>query len=318
MLRWLDRLLLTLTAVLVLAHVLPLGSKLWWVIELTSHFRVQYLAATLIVLVGLALRRRHRTLAVLAAAGVVSAVAVVPYLPLAPPAALAGAPLKVMTLNISFRQFSPRRLREIIRDENPDVLVAQELTPYADRELAQLDEQFPYRFKLPADGAYGIALWSRLELTDVRPLAIARLPAIQARVRSPGGNFTVLGVHLSAPTSARRAESRRIELNELAARSAAVDGPLLVAGDFNISPYSPYFVDWLKTTGLRDARRGRTLSVSWPTTLPIVGIPIDHVAVNDGFAILNHRRLPNFGSDHYGIVVELALRGDAAAAQESP
>ena len=98
-------------------------------------------------------------------------------------------------------------------------------------------------------------------------------------------------MHLSAPASPRRAAARNQELRELAARSAAVDGPLVVAGDFNITPYSPYFVDWLAASGLTDSRRGRTLSVSWPTTLPWLGIPIDHVAVNDGFTIVSHRRL---------------------------
>ena len=39
-----------------------------------------------------------------------------------------------------------------------------------------------------------------------------------------------------------------------------------------------------------------------------LGIPIDHVAVNDGFTVVSHRKLPDFGSDHYGVVVELALR----------
>jgi endonuclease/exonuclease/phosphatase (EEP) superfamily protein YafD len=97
-------------------------------------------------------------------------------------------------------------------------------------------------------------------------------------------------------------------LNELAARSTAVDGPLIVAGDFNATPYSPYFTEWLEKTKLTDSRRGRTPSPSWPTMLPWVGIPIDHVVVNDGFTILSHRRLPNFESDHYGVLVEIALR----------
>jgi endonuclease/exonuclease/phosphatase (EEP) superfamily protein YafD len=43
--------------------------------------------------------------------------------------------------------------------------------------------------------------------------------------------------------------------------------------------------------------------------LPWLGIPIDHVAVNSGFTILSHQRLPNFESDHYGVLVELAPRG---------
>jgi endonuclease/exonuclease/phosphatase (EEP) superfamily protein YafD len=108
--------------------------------------------------------------------------------------------------------------------------------------------------------------------------------------------------------SPRRAAARNAELRELAVRSAAIQGPLVVAGDFNITPYSPFFIDWLAASGLTDSRRGRTLSISWPTWLPWAGIPIDHVAVNSGFAIVSHRPLANFDSDHYGVLVELAQR----------
>jgi endonuclease/exonuclease/phosphatase (EEP) superfamily protein YafD len=262
------------------------------------------------VLLGLlALRRRWRMCLALGAAGAVSVVAVVPYLPFGA-TAVAGetSVIKVLTVNISYRQFSTRRLLQIIREADPDVVVAQELTPYAAGELTPLDASFVNSFKLPAEGPYGIAMWSRLPLDHVGPFALNRQPAIEARVRAPGGTFTLLGVHLNAPTTVRRAAARNAELRALAARSAAVDGPLVVAGDLNLTPYSPFFGDFLAASGLTDTRRHRTPSVSWPALLPIVAIPIDHVAVSSEFAILSHRRLPNFGSDHYGVLVELALR----------
>jgi endonuclease/exonuclease/phosphatase family metal-dependent hydrolase len=216
---------------------------------------------------------------------------------------------------VSFRQFSPRRLLEIVRETNPDVLVLQELTPHAERVLAELDTAFPHHRKFPADGPYGIGLWSRHELDSGATIAVGRLPAMEARVKGPSGPFTVIGVHLSAPTSPVRSAARNQELVELAARSVAVAGPLVVAGDFNVTPYSPYFVEWLERSGLTDSRRGRTLSVSWPTLMPWFGIPIDHVAVNAGFDILSHRRLSNFESDHYGVLVELELRAQRNAEQ---
>jgi endonuclease/exonuclease/phosphatase (EEP) superfamily protein YafD len=311
--RWLDRLLLLGAGVVVVANVLPLGARFMWTLELTTHFRIQYLAATAALLLVLALRRRWSACAVLVAAGAVSAAPVLPYLPLAPgaPAAVAAGTtqLEVLTVNVSFRPFSARRLLELVREESPDVLVVQELTPHAETVLADLDKTFPHYRKFPADGAYGIGLWSRFELESGATFALGRLPAIEGRVRGPDGIFTVIGVHLSAPTSPRRSAARRQELIELAARSAAVEGPLVVAGDFNVTPYSPYFQEWLAASALTDSRRGRTLSVSWPTTLPWAGIPIDHVAVNGDFTILSHRRLPNFESDHYGVLVALALRG---------
>jgi endonuclease/exonuclease/phosphatase (EEP) superfamily protein YafD len=309
--RWLDRFLIFCAALLVAANVVPLAARLSWIIDLTTHFRVQYLAATTVLLAALALRRRWPAFVALAAAGTISASAVAPYLPLrsAEPAAAAAGRIKVLTVNISFRQFSARRLLELVREADPDVVVAQELTPYAAQVLADLDKSFVHHFKLPADGPYGIAVWSRLELETVAPFALGRQPAIEARVRGPGGAFTLLGVHLNAPTSPRRAAARDAELVELARRGSASEGPLVVAGDFNITPYSPLFQDWLAASDLTDTRRHRTPSVSWPAVLPIFGIPIDHVAVSRDFAILSHRRLPNFGSDHYGVLVELAYNG---------
>lgn len=312
--RWLDRLLLLCTAGVALVSVLPLGARLHWVLELATHFRVQYLGVTVALLVLVGLRRRWAACAVLVAAAAVSAVPVLPYLPLGfgpEPASAAAFPIKVLSVNVSFRQFSARRLLEIVREADPDVVVLQELTPHAETVLAELDALFPNHRKFPAEGAYGIGLWSRLTLESSSTFAIGRVPAIEARLRAPEGAFTVIGVHLRAPTNGRRAAARNQELRELAARSAATQGPLVVAGDFNATPYSPYFRDWLEASGLTDSRRGRTLSVSWPTMLPVVGIPIDHVSVNDGFTILSHRRLPNFESDHYGLLVEVALRAPA-------
>jgi endonuclease/exonuclease/phosphatase (EEP) superfamily protein YafD len=309
--RWLDGLLTLCASLLVAVHLLPFGARLWWVIDLTTHFRVQYLAVTFVLLVLLALRRHWRAYFVLLAAGVVSVVPLVPYLPLAPrAAAVAVEPrLKVLTVNVSYRQFSARRLVEIVREVGADVVVTQELTPYADEVLAPLDETLPHHYKMPLQGRFGIGVWSRLPLESAMPFALGRQPAIEARVRFGDDAFTVLGVHLNAPTSPRRAAARNTELRQLAERSAAIEGPLVVAGDFNLTPYSPLFGDWLATSGLTDTRRGRTPSVSWPATLPIFGIPIDHVAVSPEFAILAHRRLPDFGSDHYGVLAELALTG---------
>jgi endonuclease/exonuclease/phosphatase (EEP) superfamily protein YafD len=310
--RWLDRLFVICVVLVVLMNLVPLGARLNWTLELTTHFRVQYLALTALLLAVAALRRRWRAVAVLAAAGAVSALAIVPYLPRElgrePGAVSSTAPLKVLSVNVSYRQFLARRLLEIVREADPDVVVVQELTPHAERVLADLDTLFPHYRKFPADRQYGIGLWSKHELESGATIALGRVPAIEARVRGPTGSFTVIGVHLSAPVTRRRAAARNQQLVELAQRSNAVEGPLLVAGDFNVTPYSPYYAEWLEATGLTDTRRGRTLSPSWPTMLRLLGIPIDHVAVNDDFTIVSHRRLPNFESDHYGALAEVALR----------
>src|SRR5690606_39278089 len=112
--------------------------------------------------------------------------------------------------------------------------------PHAADVLAPLDDRYPHSYKLHAGGPYGIALWSRYELEMPTTFLLGRVPAIQSRVLMPGGAFTFLGVHLSAPTGPRRAAQRNDELALLAAHRLGVTEPFIVAGDFNVTPYSPF------------------------------------------------------------------------------
>jgi endonuclease/exonuclease/phosphatase (EEP) superfamily protein YafD len=127
-----------------------------------------------------------------------------------------------------------------------------------------------------------------------------------------------VGVHLRSPTSGWRAGQRNWQYELLARRRAEIDGPLVVTGDFNTTPYSPIFTDWIERTGLTDVRRGRGLGYSWPTFLPIASIPIDHCVVSKEFRVIAERRLPSIGSDHYPILTVLALESQAAAPLPPP
>jgi endonuclease/exonuclease/phosphatase (EEP) superfamily protein YafD len=316
MLRSLDSLLVTLAGIAAALGVLPLGARLWWVFDLTTNFRLQYLGIAGVLLVLLALRRKWPTAGVLLVISALNAWPVLPYLP--QPSAVADsrpatAPFKVMTVNVSFRRFSARRFREIVENAAPDVLLVVEFTPQAEQTLADIDKLYAYQLKAPAEGPYGVALWSRFPLEHAYTFPLGPSQGLEARVQLPDGAFTLLGSHLMSPTLPRRFEQRNEQLDMLAARRATVTGPIVIAGDFNVTPYSPYYSDWLEDTHLTDSRYGRTLSTSWPAVLPILGIPIDHVAVSKDVIVLAHRRLPAFGSDHWGIMAELALKQADAA-----
>src|SRR5690606_33163560 len=132
-------------------------------------------------------------------------------------------------------------------------------------------------------------------------------PAIDATLVAPAGALRLIGVHLRAPTDPRSAAERDRQLDALAALVARIDGPLVVAGDFNLTPYSPYFEDLVDATGLRDSRTGSGPGFTWPSFFPLLGVPIDHCLVSPDVHVAALRRLSAFGSDHYPIVVELAL-----------
>ncbi len=295
-------------AAFVAVSVLPLGARVWWVLDLLTHFRLQY-AIGGGVLLALLLVLRKNALAVLVAASVVLHVVPLAHYwptgqrPVEPPS---RPELRVLTANLSRLDYSSEPLLELVRAESPDVLLLVEFTQVADERFRSLDEHYPYRLKAPRRDAFGLALYSRHPF-EGEEIEIVRTAAIRARVAAPGGTVTVFGMHLRSPTRAERARDRNRQLVELAALTKAERGPVVVMGDLNITPFSPFFRDWLAASGLRDAGAGRGPWFSWPTFLPLVGIPIDHCVVSPDVHVIAHRRLPEFGSDHYPVLARLAL-----------
>jgi endonuclease/exonuclease/phosphatase (EEP) superfamily protein YafD len=307
---WLSQAVLACAAALILVSLAPLAARAWWVLELTTHFRLQYVAVGAVLLVLAAALRRPGWCTALAIAIAVSAAPLLDYIPPFRSAAAADSgarDLKIMTVNLSMSDFRPRAFLDIVAAESPDVLVLQEFSSVFDERLRELDSVYEHRIELPRRGPFGIALYSHYELTEHAELDLGGSPAVRTRVHAPAAEFTLIGVHLRAPSRPRLAAQRNRQLDLLAELRATIDGPLVIAGDFNITPFSPYFSELLTATGLRDPRAESGFSASWPTFLPLLGIPIDHCFVTDDFTVVDLRRLPAFGSDHYPVLAQLRL-----------
>ena len=300
---------------------MPLAARHGWVFELASHFRVQYVVLDALLAVACVFQRKPIWCASLAVCAAFSALPVLPYVAFghasAATAAGPGSTIKLLSANVLYENHSATQLLEIVREESPDVVLLLEYTPEWAQMIGDLRSEYPHQVEVPARGAFGLALFSRYELDGARAFTLDEKPAIEASVRTPSGPLEVIGVHLFSPTSPWRSEMRNRQLEDLVALVAQVSGPLAVIGDFNITPYSPFFQDWLARTGLTDTRRGRAVSPSWPTQLPLVAIPIDHCAVSHEVTVVAHRRLPAFGSDHYPILAELALAPRAEAVSDA-
>ena len=79
----------------------------------------------------------------------------------------------------------------------------------------------------------------------------------------------------------------------------SVTEPLLIAGDFNLTPFSWKLSKFAWKTGLR---RYSTYQRSWPGHLYAPAFLIDHVFSTDTFRPLDVRTGPALGSDHLPII----------------
>lgn len=309
-----QRLLKLIALAAVIASAMPLGATLGWGFELASHFRVQYVIVDAVLLALFVWRREWLWCAALAACAAWSASWTLPYLPRvtntaasSPPPLTGLAPLKIMAANVLYAVSPTPRLFGIVQAASPDVLVLQEYTPEWAASADAFRTAYPHHVEIPAEGARGIALFSRLPFDSTQTVMLDTMPAIEAVVRTPSGPLTVLGVHLFSPKSPTDAAARDRQLQQMAERVASRRLPVVMIGDLNITPYSPVYRDFLQQTGFTDTRQGRTLSPSWPAFLPVLGIPIDHCIVSPDVAVVAHHGLARFGSDHYPILAELLL-----------
>ena len=118
-----------------------------------------------------------------------------------------------------------------------------------------------------------------------------------------------MSVHPASPTVTDPAQSRQRNhsLNHIGRTIDDRSRPVIVAGDFNTTPWSPHFRDLLAASGLRNAAQGQGWIATWPWAFWPARIPIDHVLARGPIAVEDLRRGPSIGSDHYPVIADLRL-----------
>ena len=106
--------------------------------------------------------------------------------------------------------------------------------------------------------------------------------------------------------TARLARLRNTQLDETAEYIGGSHRPTVVFGDFNITMWSSHYLDFVRKSGLRNARQGYGISATWPTS-KVLGVPIDHVLYSNTMTAMGFRVLSSIGSDHLPVAAKIAL-----------
>jgi endonuclease/exonuclease/phosphatase (EEP) superfamily protein YafD len=282
----------------------------WWVFELTTHFRLQYaiglaVAGLVYVLLSEIPRALVAILLILPHAYLIA-----PYY--APAGSLSetklaeGERLSCMSINVSLNNSRRGRVVNLVRSEQPDLLLLMEVELEWVRNRTGLNELYEHRKIVSRSDQFGMALFSSHALSDTRVLRPAHtaVSVLYTTIKVGDRNLHVTGVHTPSPIASHLARSRNRVLSGVAERVAAQSDPRIVMGDLNTTSWSPYFQDFMDRTGLRDSRMGRGLNPSWPASTRIwpLQICIDHILHSDDITVLNRRVGPDVGSDHLPIM----------------
>jgi endonuclease/exonuclease/phosphatase (EEP) superfamily protein YafD len=158
-----------------------------------------------------------------------------------------------------------------------------------------------------SDGAYGVALFSRVAIVDEFCHQVDGAQILDVTLAMPA-RLRVLVVHPCPPVLSWGFAWRNRVLARIAQLSASSRVPVVVCGDFNLSPNSPLWDVLLVDGGLAAST---VVPRTWPQLLRPVGIAIDHILVGGGAALgpVTTAWIP--GSDHAAVCAEIGLTTSA-------
>lgn len=241
-------------------------------------------------------------------AGLSAALALAALVTLWAPAPAPGpdpeAQITIYQKNILFRGLSVTAQAEDILSQGAEVVTLQEVLPEMHPLRQRLRSTHPFQAWCPFSGVGGTAVLSRYPFLQPPQCWHG---ATVAQVDSPVGPLWIVSVHLIWPAPYGQAA----QVAGMAEQLAALEGPIVLSGDFNMVAWghSPRLLRRASGTRrhggplgtlpiLRHARLGEGL---WPA------LPIDHIFPPKDWGATLERR-PRIGSDHMGLVMRLASR----------
>ena len=294
--------------------------------ELAASWR-PHIALGVLICAAMALAARFRLLAGLLVALAVTLGADVIRTELNSAQAEAGngmqdgdAAVRVVFFNILIFNDDVGRFVAWIEDRDPDVVVMTEMSPRHVERMAGAMAGYPFQVLEPRGHSFGMVVYSRWPISGevVAELAGSTPPAsspimVTAGVETPTGTLRVTGLHVFPPITPRRFTRRNEQLAIAGDILAQLDGPKLVVGDFNATPWSAGLRAFVSDNDLT----GVNTRATWPVWLGFAGIPIDHALTSRDLRILSIETGPDIGSDHRPVLIDVAPAGSHDA-QEIP
>ncbi|MBA3477974.1 MAG: endonuclease/exonuclease/phosphatase family protein [Lautropia sp.] len=322
-------------AALAVVTVLPILRLEHWLVRSHDFPRLQYAGAALLLLLTqyLALdwswRQSWVLAAVTSACLLYQAFWIFPYTRLhrkearSVTAQDADAILRIMSVNVLMPNRNADQLLRIIRQAQPDFLITAETDLWWQERLDVLEKEYPHSIKCPLENLYGMHLYSRFPLKDaaIQYLVEPGIPSIHASIQLPCGRevkLHCLHPRPPSPTENPGSTQRDAELIAVAGKVAEAENrsPVIVAGDLNDVAWSATTCLFRKISGLLDPRVGRGMFNTFHASYPFLRWPLDHLFHSNHFGVIGLKRLPGFGSDHFPILVELALVDGLESHQE--
>lgn len=231
--------------------------------------------------------------------------------------------VSLMCSNVQMTNRKSERLKKLIKEYDPDILLVVETDEWWLNELQEFENTYLNIIKQPQDNKYGMALYSKLELHDPEVNFIVEddIPSVKTKVKLGSGTQILLyGLHPRPPfpSGSTTSTERDAELLIVGREIKDINTPTIVMGDMNDVAWSRTNNLFQRISGLLDPRIGRGFYNTFHAKYPFIRFSLDHFFHSNHFRFVDFQRLRNIGSDHFPVYIELSLEPDANIKQDEP
>jgi endonuclease/exonuclease/phosphatase (EEP) superfamily protein YafD len=297
-----------------------------WILDLTTHFVVQYCVLSLVLATAAWVLRLRWTACFATAAFLVLSSWIVPIYTSPETRGLVHSPLqgetiRLMSCNVLTSNLDQEPFRKLIESESPNIVLMMEIDAnWHERGIRPLQDRYPYQYVESREDNFGIALISDRPLSDVLVREFDQyIPSIAAKLECNGERIQLIGTHPLPPINGEMWRRRNQQFEAIANFVVEESSPTIVFGDLNCTSWSPFFQRFTQKASLIDSRHGFGIQPSWPTTLLLSPgrIPIDHVLHSQGLVVVDRRLGPHIGSDHLPVIVDFFVPRQSQIASDS-
>ena len=229
--------------------------------------------------------------------------------------------LKIMVSNVLGPNNQTQKLVDLVNKEQPDILITLETDKKWQQALSVIEPAYPYTVKVPLDNLYGMHLYSKLELIDpeVKYLMIDDIPSIHTQLRLR--NDSVIWLYClhpmpPSPTEADKSTTRDAELLMVGRHIKEHNQKAILAGDLNDVAWSKTTRRFQRISGLLDPRIGRHFINTFHVDYPFLRWALDHIFHSACFTLVDMKRLPSIGSDHFPVLTTLQYEPEKTSEQK--
>ncbi|WP_416898895.1 MAG: endonuclease/exonuclease/phosphatase family protein [Minwuia sp.] len=281
-----------------------------WFFDVLASLRLQIVVGSA-VLAGVALIfRKWYAAGLLTGAVLVNAALMAPPFQHPGPAPGARSDLSMVFFNSAQNTLQLFPLLEFVKERQPDLLVFTEVFRWDIDNLRQTFSGYPHSVGEP--GVFGAVVLSRAPIADFRVHRHAAGPSgrtLEVRLCGNGGNrcAALLVLHPTPPLNGDFRDWRNDHIAnatayaKIVASEGMIDGRVIMAGDFNLTPWNRLYMAALEASGFADAFQSRLPHSTWFSSFAVIGLPIDHIWTGPGVGVVDTAIGPPSGSDHLPI-----------------